>query len=712
MRHRLLKRQIRKLLPEEYWEDERLSSFLESVNHAYKDFDNDYNQLERTLELSAKESFKELSNFKDALNSAAIVSISDYRGRILFANEKFLIKTGFTKEEILGTDHKKLNSSKHPESFYNKIWEDIANGKVWKGEILSLKKDGSEYWANIVIVPLLNNIGAPIRYLSIIQDINDEIDAKEEIKEYARNLEVKNRELDESQRFIKGVAKASANIIFVYNLKERKNIFVNRDVFAELGYSQKQIDKLGKKIFGRLLHKDDGEKLKAFFETIEKDPGDGNIVEFEYRLKDAKGNWQWFLDRTTIFNRDKAGHPAQLIGTSINITKRKIVEEELLKAKREAEKAAKVKADFLSNMSHEIRTPMNAIMGLTEILLDSDFKGQDKENLEAIKQSAVNLMVIINDILDFSRIDAGKVVLENINFNLPKRLQLVEKTIESRAKKAGIDFTIHCPNSIPQTLIGDPFRLNQILLNFLSNAVKFTHKGIVKLVVSVEEEVDDKISVSFAVSDTGIGISKDKLSSIFQSFTQANVYTTRKYGGTGLGLAISQKLTSLMGGKIDVSSELGKGSTFTVTIPFQISDDSKKIVESTRRQFDKSLNDIRVLVVEDQVINQMVIKQILNKWKTPHEIASNGEEAIKILAEKDFDIVCMDLQMPVIDGYEAAHLIRTKKVSVRNHEIPIIALSADALPETRKRVLDAGMNDYLTKPPNLEELYEKIMQFF
>ena len=707
MRHRLLKRQIRKLLPQEYWDDPKINGFLESVDNAYRDFDSDYNQLERTLELSSKESFKELSNFKDALNSAAIVTISDYKGRILFANDKFLAKTGFSKEEILGTDHKKLNSTKLKSSFYAKIWKHIAKGQVWKGDILSLKKDGSEYWASIVIVPLLNSIGATVRYLTIIQDITEERRAKEEIKEYARNLENKNKELDESQRFINGVAKSSPNIIFVYNLKERKNIYVNRDVFTELGYTQKQIEKLGKKIFGRLLHKDDAVKLKNFFNTIEQDPGDGNIVEFEYRLKDAKGHWQWFLDRTTVFNRDENGRPAELIGTSVNITKRKKVEEELIKAKKDAEKAAKVKADFLSNMSHEIRTPMNAIMGLTEILLDSDFKGQDKENLEAIKQSAVNLMVIINDILDFSRIDAGKVVLENISFNLPKRLQLIEKTIDTRAKKAGIDFSIQCPNSIPQLLIGDPFRLNQILLNFLSNAVKFTHKGIVKLVVSLEELVGDKISIRFAVSDTGIGISKDKLSSIFQSFTQANVYTTRKYGGTGLGLAISQKLTMLMGGKIDVSSEVGKGSTFTVVIPFKISDDSNKIVESARRQFDKSLNDIRVLVVEDQMINQMVIKQILNKWKTPHEIASDGEEAIKILAEKDFDIVCMDLQMPVMDGYEAARLIRTKKVNVRNHDIPIIALSADALPETRKRVLDAGMNDYLTKPPNLEELYEK-----
>ena len=517
---------------------------------------------------------------------------------------------------------------------------------------------------------------------------------------------------EEHQRFVNKVTNASPNIIFVYDPINKKTIYSNRDLYTELGYTKKQIKEYGSGIFRKILHPEDEKKLDAFLNKLRNSDKD-IILELEYRMKNAEGNWQWFLDRSSVFRRSAEGKPIELIGTSINITSRKKVEEELIEAKKIAENAAKIKSDFLSNMSHEIRTPMNAIVGLTEILLDSGFTGQDQENLKTIRLSADNLIVIINDILDYSKMDAGKVKVEPIDFLLEDQLTLIRRSIEKKVSAAKINFEIVTEKNVPKGLVGDPYRLNQVLLNLISNAIKFTHKGKVELNISVLDQVKDgKITLCFKAIDTGIGIPSDKLNTIFESFTQANIFTTRNYGGTGLGLAISQKLVKLMEGTIDVESKEGIGSVFTVCIPFMIAENIVQKKKTQQKKFNKSLKEIHILVVEDQRINQMVIKQILNKWSNPHVIVSNGEEAIKILGEQDFDLVCMDLQMPVCDGFEATNRIRNRLVKVRNHDIPIIALTADALPETRTKVMDIGMNDYITKPPDLEELYRKIIQFF
>ncbi len=545
-----------------------------------------------------------------------------------------------------------------------------------------------------------------------IQKLHDVIGSMQKWFELNKEKHEIQKKLEEHQRFIKKVTTSSPNIIFVYDPISKQNIYTSRNIYTELGYSDEQIEENGDKMFSRIIHPDDEEKVNGFINQLLNSDEDVTL-ETEYRLMDAKGDLQWFLDKSSIFKRSPEGKPIELIGTSLNITARKKAEEELIAAKQVAEKAAKIKSDFLSNMSHEIRTPMNAIMGLTEILMDSGFKGQDLENLKTIMLSSQNLIVIINDILDYSKIDAGKVKVQSIPFLVDEQINLIKKSIENKGLKEKVKFLITIEKNVPPQLTGDPYRLNQILLNLLSNAVKFTHKGKVELNISVLNKLKgDKLTLCFKVIDTGIGIPEDKLDAIFESFTQANLFTTRNYGGTGLGLAISLKLVELMGGNIDVKSKEGIGSVFTTYIPFEISNKITPKKKTKNKKFNKSLKEIKILVVEDQRINQMVIKQILNKWDNPHEIVSNGQEAIDILGKKDFDLICMDLQMPVCDGFEATHKIRNKLVKVRNHDIPIIALSADALPETRQKVLDIGMNDYITKPPDLEELYKKIIQFF
>ncbi len=398
---------------------------------------------------------------------------------------------------------------------------------------------------------------------------------------------------------------------------------------------------------------------------------------------------------------------------SQDVTENKKFEYELLEARNAAIAAAKTKSEFLSNMSHEIRTPMNAIIGLSELLLEEGYTGSTLENLKSIKYSADNLLVIINDILDFSKIEAGKITFESIDFDIRHRMSELKRTFDYRAHEKELAFDVIVEEDVPPALIGDPYRLNQILFNLVGNALKFTASGKVSVRVSLEQNTGTNVYVKFNVTDSGIGIPKDKQDKIFESFTQANADTTRKYGGTGLGLAITKNLTLLQGGSIDLSSEVGKGTSFYVIIPYSLG--HKEIIEDNLTKFNNSVHDlskVKILLVEDNTMNQYVAKQFFKKWNNDVLVANNGAEAIIYLEEHDdIDIVLMDLQMPEISGFQAAEIIRADHGKIKNTNIPIIALSADAFIETRRKVLEAGMNDFVTKPFKPEELYHKIMKY-
>jgi PAS domain S-box-containing protein len=396
---------------------------------------------------------------------------------------------------------------------------------------------------------------------------------------------------------------------------------------------------------------------------------------------------------------------------SKDITENKKFQKELLQARNDAINSAKAKTDFLSNMSHEIRTPMNAIMGLTELLLEEDLQGTIQENLKSIRYSADNLLVIINDILDFSKIEAGKITFESIEFDIRERMSELYKTFEYRSKEKGLDFIITMDEAIPNILKGDPYRLNQILFNLVGNAIKFTSKGSITIDINLLSSKADQALVAFTVTDTGIGIPEHKHSKIFESFTQAYTDTTRKFGGTGLGLAITKNLTLLQNGNINIKSRVGQGTTFSVELPFEISK-LKEIKKEVEKQEIYDLSKYKILVVEDNVMNQFVAKQFFKRWNTDVVIANNGVEAIEILSTRDdFSLVLMDLQMPEMSGFQAAEMIRAPNTTVKNSDIPIIALSADAFSETRKKVIEANMNDFVTKPFNPEELYQKVLKY-
>jgi PAS domain S-box-containing protein len=373
-------------------------------------------------------------------------------------------------------------------------------------------------------------------------------------------------------------------------------------------------------------------------------------------------------------------------------------------AKNKAESAVKAKQQFLSNMSHEIRTPMNAIIGFTKVVLKTELTAKQKEYLTAIKMSGDALIVLINDILDLAKVDAGKMSFEHSPFKMSASIAAMLHIFEIKILEKNLRFIKEYDDRIPETLLGDPVRLHQIILNLVSNAVKFTAKGDVTVSVRLLEETNDFATIEFAVSDTGIGIPDSKIDKIFDNFQQASSSTARIFGGTGLGLAIVKQLVEHQGGKILVKSKLEEGSTFSFVLKFQktdiVSELDLEIVE-----LDTQIRNIKVLVVEDMALNQLLMKTLLDDFGFDRDIASNGKIAIEKLQMKSYDIILMDLQMPEMNGFEATEYIRNELHS----KIPIIALTADVTTVDLAKCKAVGMNDYIAKPVDERILYSKII---
>lgn len=402
----------------------------------------------------------------------------------------------------------------------------------------------------------------------------------------------------------------------------------------------------------------------------------------------------------------------KIIGTIQDITARKLVEQELIEAKRAAEESTIIKETFLANMSHEIRTPMNAIIGFTKLLLQQEVNAEQKKYLDAIHYSGENLLVIINDILDLSKIQSGKLIFEESEFNLSETIRPMLLLLEQKAKERSIELIYEEDNVIPLQFKGDSVRLNQVLVNLIGNAIKFTENGYVKLQVKVLKYSSEDALVKFVVEDSGIGIKEDKLFTIFESFSQATNETTRKYGGTGLGLTIVKSIVELQKGTIKVNSKIGKGTSFTVQLPFKrsvaISQNKGKLQKhSVSDEVKKGIEGINVLLVEDNGVNQLLAKAVLKKASCNVTIAENGVIALDALKKDSFDIILMDIQMPEMDGYEATRIIR-KELGPPYSEIPIMAITAHAMVEEIDKCIQAGMNDYISKPFDADELLLKM----
>lgn len=392
------------------------------------------------------------------------------------------------------------------------------------------------------------------------------------------------------------------------------------------------------------------------------------------------------------------------------IVRRQGIETELKKAKVVAEEAASAKQQFLSTMSHEIRTPLNGIVNTARMLHDEDPRPDQLDNIEILQFSADNLLRLVNDILDFSKIDSGKVEFEAIDFELRRLLTGIRQSFEYEILRKRLRMDVEVDEKIPAVIVGDSVRLSQILINLLGNAIKFTHEGGVTISVDLLSDTEDDIALRFKVKDTGIGIPADKQQYIFESFTQASSSTTRKYGGTGLGLAITRKLVGLQGGDLELDSAVDVGSTFSFTLKFSKSSKDHIAEEMIHDSTFRSLKGLKVLVAEDNVVNQKIVSKYLAKWDVAVDLAENGMVAYERILENIYDVVLMDLHMPELSGYDSTVKVRATPGDYYG-SLPIIALTASAFLEDRDKIYTFGMSGYIIKPFNPAELYWKIAPF-
>ncbi|MBV9268941.1 MAG: response regulator [Acidobacteriaceae bacterium] len=478
-------------------------------------------------------------------------------------------------------------------------------------------------------------------------------------------------------------------------------IEMNRACAELLGY-QEPSDAIGVNFRVHLLASEAEACAKVLFETK-------RLPSYETKLIKTDGEAVWVIHSATLLESAE-GEPIEIQGTYLNIDGTKRTEAELRSAKKAAEAANEAKSEFLANMSHEIRTPMNGIIGMTELTLaDTDLTAQQRDYVETVKLSAESLLGVIDDVLDFSKIEARKLQINRIAFELRECVENVLKALALRAHEKELELTCRIQPDVPETVTGDPVRLRQILTNLVGNAIKFTDEGEVSVTIERASGDGNQPELHFAIQDTGPGIAKEKQADIFRAFVQADGSATRRHGGTGLGLTISAQLAELMGGRIWLDSEPGRGSVFHLALPLPETHKAAcpDVIACADLRVTMQTEDAEprwcVLLVEDNAVNQKLAQALLKKWNYRVITAGNGIEALAELKETRVDIVLMDLQMPLMDGFQTTAAIRQEELRTGRH-LPIIAVTAHAMRGDRERCLDAGMDEYLSKPIRADEL--------
>ena len=450
------------------------------------------------------------------------------------------------------------------------------------------------------------------------------------------------------------------------------------------------------------IHPDDREQAQlAFARQLQGEP-----FESEYRIQTPDGQEKWISDRAFPV-RDQGGKMIRVVGIAMEITERKRYQEELIGAVEAAEIANQAKSEFLANMSHEIRTPMNGIIGMTELALDTELSHEQREYLNTVKTSAASLLSLVNDILDFSKIEAGKLDIENIDFDLRGMLEDTISILSVRAQQKGLELSCHISPEVPDHLVGDPTRLNQVVINLVGNAVKFTSAGEVVVKVEVESNTACRSVLHFSVVDTGPGIPPAKQQVIFEAFAQSDSSMTRKYGGTGLGLSISSRLVGLMAGKLWVESHPGQGSTFHFRVPFGLQTQPRHKPASVNLEM---LRDLSILIVDDNATNRTILRETLTGWHMKTDEAEGGKQALEQMYAAQasghaYRLVLLDAQMPHMDGFEVAALIQQDH---RLRESVVVMLTSAGPKGDAARYRELGIKAYLSKPIKRADLLEAI----
>jgi|GEM_PF-4757874 len=652
------------------------------------------------------------------------IMIANTAAEIEYVNESFTRITGYTLEEVKGKNPRFLQSGKTEKKVYQTMWAALAKGDAWQGEFINQRKNGEILIEHEIFSPIRQPDGRITHYLCIKEDVTEKKRLQEELEQYRQNLEeLVEERTHQWQEANRALEKSVADFADLYNnapcgyhsLDVRgRYISVNDTELNMLGYTREEL--IGKKTILDLMTKESQERMISNCQTLLKN---GRLRDMEYILvrkdgsllpvvihidtvHDAKGNFLY--SRATLFDdteRQRREHQILLLNRHYWA--------ELARRAEEAEAATRAKSAFLANMSHEIRTPMNAIVGFSHLLRKEISDKNQIDKIGKIASSATHLLSIINSILDISKIEAGRLQLENVNFSLQDVLEKISAMIRPRAREKGLSFRLE--SAIPQDWWkGDPTRTSQILLNYLDNAIKFTDRGeIVLRARLIEGDEINGFLLRFEVQDSGIGLEPEKRARLFSAFEQGDASTTRRYGGTGLGLAINRRLATLMGGEAGVESVLGYGSLFWVTVrlskgisPIVISD-----IQNAELRLIQEHQGNQILVVEDDVMNQEVAKGLLEGVGLLVDFAENGKIALEKVQKQTYDLILMDAQLPVMDGFLATRSIRV----LPKPRIPIVAMTASAFDEDRKQCLAAGMDDFVAKPVVPEDLFSCLVRW-
>lgn len=633
---------------------------------------------------------------RDAALSAAAngIFITGPDGIIRWVNPAFADHMGYARDELIGQTPGVFGSSDQNREFFEKFRTQIGAGKVWRGEIVNRRKDGTQVPMEMTITPVLGRRGAITHFVAVEQDISERLAAEQALRRSEQHF----RSLIHNAPDLITLVDAAGTIQYDSPAIERM-----------LGYAVGE--RYGRDALAG-IHTDDLDTVRAAFMAFAQEPDATTPVSFRYRHKN--GSWRHLEAVGRNLLHDAA--VGALVINSHDATERVLAEENLARAKEAAETANRAKTEFLARMSHEIHTPLNAILGMTEIAMTSPLAPEPRECLETARGAARALVGLVDDILDLAKLEAGQLVLDRSTFAVREELAPTVQIMTARARQRGLAFDWSVAEEVPVSLIGDSRRLSQVMRHMVGNAIKFTEHGRVDVSITLVDAAlgSDDAVLHVRVRDTGPGFAPDKIESLVAPFEVADSSNSRRYGGTGLGLSIARALIHMMGGRLWVQSEPGEGSTFhfTVRLALQPATAVTRAAEPENTDHDENgsgrpVQPLRLLVVEDNLVNQRVMVRLAERRGHAATVAGNGREALQCLAEQAFDVVLMDVQMPVMDGIEATVAIRESE-SETSARMPIVAVTAHAMKTDEERCLAAGMDAYVAKPFDADRLFSLV----